>query len=103
MLVMQDLGGTAKTVEAGIKLVAELLPRVNALRRETVPASEIILGTNCGGSDGNSGITANPALGVASDLTSPAAAPPFLARRPKSTGPNNSSRVAPKRRPLPIS
>ena len=68
VLVMQDLGGTAKTVEAGVKLVAELLPRVNALRRETVPASEIILGTNCGGSDGNSGITANPALGVASDM-----------------------------------
>ena len=67
VLVMQDLGGTAKTVEAGVKLVAELLPRVNALRRETVPASEIFLGTNCGGSDGNSGITANPALGVASD------------------------------------
>jgi altronate hydrolase len=68
VLVMQDLGGTAKTIEAGVKLVAELLPRVNALRRETVPAGEIILGTNCGGSDGNSGITANPALGVASDM-----------------------------------
>jgi altronate hydrolase len=68
VLVMQDLGGTAKTVEAGVKLVAELLPRVNALSRQAVPASEIILGTNCGGSDGNSGITANPALGVASDM-----------------------------------
>ncbi len=68
VLVMQDLGGTAKTVEAGVKLVAELLPRVNAQKRETVPASNIILGTNCGGSDGNSGITANPALGVASDM-----------------------------------
>ncbi len=68
VLVMQDLGGTAKTIEAGVKLVAEMLPRVNALRRETVPASEIVLGTNCGGSDGNSGITANPALGVASDM-----------------------------------
>jgi altronate hydrolase len=68
VLVMQDLGGTAKTIEAGVKLVAELLPRVNELHRETVPAGEIILGTNCGGSDGNSGITANPALGVASDM-----------------------------------
>ena len=68
VLVMQDLGGTAKTVEAGVRVVGELLPRVNSLRRETVPASEIILGTNCGGSDGNSGITANPALGVASDM-----------------------------------
>ena len=68
VLVMQDLGGTAKTVEAGVKLVAQLLPQVNELKREILPASQIILGTNCGGSDGNSGITANPALGVASDL-----------------------------------
>jgi altronate hydrolase len=68
VLSMQDLGGTAKTVAAGVKLVEELLPQVNDLRRETLPASEIVLGTNCGGSDGNSGVTANPALGVASDM-----------------------------------
>jgi len=68
VLSMQDLGGTAKTVAAGIKLVEELLPRVNAAQREPIPASEIILGTNCGGSDGNSGVTCNPALGVASDM-----------------------------------
>ena len=57
-----------KRSKPACKLVAELLPRVNDVRREAVPASEIILGTNCGGSDGNSGITANPALGVASDM-----------------------------------
>ena len=68
VLSMQDLGGTAKTVAAGIKLVEELLPQVNAIQRETIPASEIILGTNCGGSDGNSGVTCNPALGIASDM-----------------------------------
>jgi altronate hydrolase len=68
VLSMQDLGGTAKTVAEGIRLVSELLPRVNAVERETLPASEIILGTNCGGSDGNSGVTCNPALGIASDL-----------------------------------
>jgi altronate hydrolase len=68
ILSMQDLGGTTKTIEAGVRRVADLLPRVNDVRREVVPASEIILGTNCGGSDGSSGITANPALGVASDL-----------------------------------
>jgi altronate hydrolase len=45
-----------------------MLPQVNAVRREPIPASEIVLGTNCGGSDGNSGITANPALGVASNM-----------------------------------
>src|SRR4029077_1705680 len=57
-----------KTVEAGVKAVAELLPRVNNVRRTRLSADKIVLGTNCGGSDGNSGVTANPALGVASDL-----------------------------------
>jgi altronate hydrolase len=68
VLTMQDIGGTSATVEAGIRAVSELLPRVNEARREPIPASEIVLATECGGSDGNSGITANPAVGVASDL-----------------------------------
>jgi altronate hydrolase len=67
-LSIQDCGGIGKTVEAGVKAVAELLPRVNDVRRVQLPAKHLILGTNCGGSDGNSGVTANPALGVASDL-----------------------------------
>lgn len=67
-LSIQECGGIGKTVEAGVKAVAELLPRVNEARRVRLPAKHIILGTNCGGSDGNSGVTANPALGVASDL-----------------------------------
>ena len=65
---MQDLGGTRKTIAAGIKTVYEMLSKVNDVRREPIPASELILGTNCGGSDGNSGVTCNPALGVASDM-----------------------------------
>jgi altronate hydrolase len=67
VLSMQDLGGTQKTIEEAERLVEMLLPKVNAARRVTIPASEIVLGLNCGGSDGNSGITANAALGVASD------------------------------------
>jgi arabinonate dehydratase len=67
VLSMQDLGGTKKTVDEAERLVEMLLPQVNAARRVTIPASEIVLGLNCGGSDGNSGITANAALGVASD------------------------------------
>lgn len=66
-LVMQDLGGTTRTIEAAVRRTAELLPRLNDARRVPVPAAELILGTNCGGSDGHSGITANPALGNASD------------------------------------
>jgi altronate hydrolase len=68
VLSMQDEGGTLKTVEAGVRAVADLLPQVNDVRRVSIPASEIILGTNCGGSDGNSGVTCNPALGIASDM-----------------------------------
>jgi len=65
---MQDTGGTLATVERGVETVAEMLPRVNDVRREPIPASEISLGLECGGSDGNSGVTCNPAVGVASDL-----------------------------------
>lgn len=68
ILSIQDEGGTRKTVERGVELVKKLLPQVNAAKRSTVPASHLILGTNCGGSDGYSGITANPVLGYASDL-----------------------------------
>lgn len=68
VLTIQESGGIGKTVEAGVRAVAELLPQANDVKRTRIPASKIILGTNCGGSDGNSGVTANPALGVASDL-----------------------------------
>jgi altronate hydrolase len=68
VLTIQECGGIRKTVEAGVQAVAELLPRVNEYCRVRLPADKLILGTNCGGSDGNSGVTANPALGVASDL-----------------------------------
>ncbi|MCI0455967.1 MAG: altronate dehydratase family protein [Gemmataceae bacterium] len=68
VLSIQDCGGIGKTVEAGVRAIAELLPRINDVLRTKLPADRIILGTNCGGSDGNSGVTANPALGVASDL-----------------------------------
>lgn len=64
---MQDMGGTQKTVEAAVAKLSELLPRANDVTREPIPASEIVLATECGGSDGNSGITANPALGIAAD------------------------------------
>jgi altronate hydrolase len=68
VLTIQECGGIAKTVEAGVRTTADLLPVVSDLRRTRLTADKIILGTNCGGSDGNSGVTANPALGVASDL-----------------------------------
>ena len=65
---IQEEGGVAKTVERGVQVLNELLPQVNQFTRESVPVSELILASECGGSDGNSGVTANPALGFASDL-----------------------------------
>ena len=66
--VMQEVGGTTKTIEAGVAAVQELLPEANRAQRQTVPASELIVGLECGGSDGFSSITANPALGAAVDI-----------------------------------
>jgi altronate hydrolase len=67
-LTIQEVGGTMKTVEAGFRAIVEMLPEVNRAQRSTAPASELMLALQCGGSDGYSGITANPALGVAVDL-----------------------------------
>jgi altronate hydrolase len=66
-LVIQDLGGTRKTIEAGIKAVEELLPHVNAIQRTPQPISELMLGLECGGSDSWSGVTANPLVGLVGD------------------------------------
>src|SRR6266540_3909784 len=64
---IQEAGGIRKTVEKAAAEVAKLLPYANEARRTQQPISELTLATNCGGSDGNSGITANPALGWAVD------------------------------------
>jgi altronate hydrolase len=67
VLSIQESGGVRKTIEAGVAAVERLLPVADAARRTRQPVSELILATNCGGSDGNSGVTANPALGWAVD------------------------------------
>lgn len=86
VLSIQECGGTNKTVEAGLAALAEMMPEVNNIQRETIPASELILGTNCGGSDGNSGVTANPALGVASDMLVAAGGTSILTETPEIYG-----------------
>ncbi|HKU87081.1 MAG TPA: altronate dehydratase family protein [Casimicrobiaceae bacterium] len=65
---IQDTGGTAKTIARGLAMIDEMLPHANDVARESVSASHITVGLQCGGSDGYSGITANPALGAAVDL-----------------------------------
>lgn len=67
-LVIQDTGGTRKTIEKGIEQVYAMLPGANRYRRETVSAEHICIGMQCGGSDGFSGLSANPSLGAAVDI-----------------------------------
>jgi altronate hydrolase len=67
-LVIQETGGTEKTVNRGVEIVKEMLPKANLAEREPVSASHLTIGLECGGSDAYSGITANPALGAAADL-----------------------------------
>ncbi|HEV2557735.1 MAG TPA: altronate dehydratase family protein [Microvirga sp.] len=66
-LTIQETGGTRKTVAAIAEAIRAMVPIAASARRETRPASELILALQCGGSDGYSGLTANPALGAASD------------------------------------
>jgi len=65
---IQDVGGTKKTIAKGKRIVKEMLADAAALPREPIPMSELILATECGGSDYTSGLASNPALGAASDL-----------------------------------
>ena len=65
---IQDAGGSRKAVEKALGVLAEIAEEVDQLKREPIPVSEIIVGLQCGGSDGMSGITANPALGAAVDI-----------------------------------
>jgi altronate hydrolase len=78
-LTLQSSGGTSGTVEAARREIARFLDQAAAEKRTEVPASKIVLGLNCGGSDSFSGITANPALGYCSDLLAELGGAPVLA------------------------
>ena len=67
-LVMQEEGGTQKTVDAGIAAIEKILPEINTTPREALPLTHLVLAFQCGGSDGYAALTANPALGPAVDL-----------------------------------
>ena len=67
ILQIQSLGGFRETIKRGVEAVERLLPIANKAHREPVPASELVLALQCGGSDSWSGVTANPALGLAVD------------------------------------
>ncbi|MFT3988764.1 UxaA family hydrolase [Aestuariivirga sp.] len=67
-MTIQETGGTRKTVAAGVQAVIDMLPHANNVKRETCLASDLVVALQCGGSDGYSGITANPSLGAAVDI-----------------------------------
>ncbi len=68
VLTIQEVGGTRKTIALGKKIVKEMLQDASKLSREPIPVSELILGTECGGSDYTSGLASNPAVGVVCDM-----------------------------------
>ena len=68
LLVIQKLGGTRRTVEAGSALAQQMISQAADLRREPCPASSLTIGLECGGSDATSGMAANPAVGIFSDM-----------------------------------
>lgn len=85
-LTIQESGGIRATVRAGVEEIRAMLPELNQRTRTEAPISKIVLGLNCGGSDGYSGITANPALGHASDLLVGAGGASVLAEVPEVFG-----------------
>lgn len=85
-LIIQDEGGTRKTVKAGVELVKAMLLTANECKRTEQPVSELTVALQCGGSDGYSGITANPALGVAADLLVSAGGTVVLSETPEVYG-----------------
>jgi len=85
-VTLQSSGGTRGAVEAARREIARFLDRAAAEKRTETPASKIVLGLNCGGSDSFSGITANPALGYCSDLLAGIGATAVLAETPEIFG-----------------
>lgn len=85
-LEMQSSGGTRQTVAAGVAQVEDLIKHCQQMKRTPQLMSKVLLGTNCGGSDAFSGISANPALGHASDLVVRCGGTSVLAEIPECMG-----------------
>jgi len=85
-LTIQQAGGGRKAVEKGLAAVEKILPIANRCARQPLPISKLIVGTECGGSDRWSGVTANPAVGVAADMFVKAGAAVFLPEIPELQG-----------------
>jgi altronate hydrolase len=85
-MTLQDTGGTRATIERAHAMLREMLPHANGFARTPISVSELSLALQCGGSDGYSGITANPALGHCADLLVQHGATAILAETPEIYG-----------------
>ena len=85
-LTIQLAGGSRRTVDRGLEMTEKLLQAANQYQREPLPISKLVVGTKCGGSDRWSGVTANPAVGVAADMFVQAGAAVFLPEVPELQG-----------------
>jgi altronate hydrolase len=85
-MTIQQLGGSRKAVARGLEVVEKLLRYANRCKRQPVSVSKLVVGTECGGSDRWSGVTANPAVGVAADMFVKAGAAVFLPEIPELQG-----------------
>jgi altronate dehydratase large subunit len=85
-IVLQDIGSMKKTIALGKKIIKEMLTEARQLKREPIALSELILGTECGGSDYTSGLASNPAVGVACDLLVAEGAMVILSETPELIG-----------------
>ena len=85
-MTIQQTGGTRATVDRGLAILRDMAAAANRATRAPAPVSHLVLGLQCGGSDGYSGITANPALGIASDLLVAHGATTILSETPEIYG-----------------
>jgi altronate hydrolase len=85
-LTIQGAGGSQRALEQGVDALLAMMPEANSVKRETVPAKHLVVGLQCGGSDGYSGISANPALGAAADLLVRHGGTPILSETPEIYG-----------------
>lgn len=86
VLNIQEMGGIRRTVDRAAGVLRDLLPMANDVRREPIPVSKLKVALECGGSDGNSGITANPAVGVAADMLAAQGGTAILSETPEMYG-----------------
>ncbi len=85
-MTIQQTGGTRRTIDKGLEILNEMAADADRITRKPAPLSQLMLGMQCGGSDGYSGITANPALGHASDLLVRHGATTILSETPEIYG-----------------